>query len=98
MIAPGDIAPRRDTSHKLYVAVLSNAFHIAADTGPVITCPFVPGDLSHESMAMVVAVEKPAGALLPVHCLPSSALDEPIGTAGAAALHETATIVTALIS
>jgi mRNA-degrading endonuclease toxin of MazEF toxin-antitoxin module len=100
VIAPGDIAPRRDTSHELYVAVLSNAFHLAADTGRVIICPFVPGQPPEESMAMVVAVEKPEGALLPelVQWLPSSALDEPIGTVGAAALQETASIVTALIS
>ena len=39
MITPGDIAPRRDSDHDLYVAVLSNAIHLAAD---VITCPFVP--------------------------------------------------------
>ncbi|HEX2211898.1 MAG TPA: toxin, partial [Mycobacterium sp.] len=53
MIAPGDIAPRRDTDDELYVAVLSNAFHLAADTGRVITCPFVPGQLPGDTMAMV---------------------------------------------
>jgi hypothetical protein len=37
VIASGDIAPRRDTDHQLYVAVLSNAIHLAADTGRVIT-------------------------------------------------------------
>ncbi|MGB5110939.1 MAG: toxin, partial [Mycobacterium sp.] len=42
MIAPGDIAPRSDSEHELYVAVLSNAIHLAADTGRVITCPFIP--------------------------------------------------------
>jgi hypothetical protein len=100
MIAPGDIAPRRDTDHELYVAVLSNAVHLAADTGRVITCPFVPGQLPDHTMAMVVAVTQPEGTLLPelVQWLPRSALDEPIGTVGAAALRETASLVTDLIS
>jgi hypothetical protein len=100
MIAPGDIAPRRDTDHELYVAVLSNAFHLGADTGRVITCPFVPGQLPDDTMAMVVAVAQPVGTLLPelVQWLPSSALDEPIGTVDTAALRQTAALVTALIS
>jgi hypothetical protein len=100
VIAPGDIAPRRDSDHELYVAVLSNALHLAADTGRVITCPFLPGVVPDDVMAMVVAVEQPAGTLLPelVRWLPRSALDEPIGTIGAAALRQTAAMVTALIS
>jgi len=51
-------------------------------------------------MAMVVAVEQPEGTLLPelVQWLPSAALDESIGTIGAAAQRETAAMVTALIS
>jgi hypothetical protein len=100
MIAPGDIAPRRDTDHELYVAVLSNAVHLAAGTGRVITCPFVPGLLPDDTMAMVVAVSQPEGTLLPelVQWLPSSALDEPIGTVDAVALRETASLVSALIS
>lgn len=100
MIAPGHIAPRRDSEHELYVAVLSNAIHLAADTGRVITCPFIPGPLPDEAMAMVVAVEQPEGTLLPelVHWLPITALDEPIGAIGAAALRQTAALVTALIS
>ena len=100
MIAPGDIVPRRDSDHELYVAVLSNAFHLAAATGRVITCPFVHGKLPDDVMAMVVAVERPEGALLPelVQWLPSSAFDEPIGTVGVAALREAASIVAALIS
>ena len=51
-----------------------------------------------DAMAMVVAVEQPEGTLLPelVQWLPSAALNEPIGTIGAAALRETAAIVTAL--
>lgn len=100
MITPGDVAPRRDSDRELYVAVLSNAIHLAADTGRVITCPFVPGRIPDDIMAMVVAVDRPEGTLLPelVQWLPSSALDEPIGTVGEAALRETASIVTALIS
>lgn len=100
MIAPGDIVARRDSPRELYVAVLSNAFHLAADTGRLITCPFIPGKLPGDAMSMVVAVERPEGMLLPelVQWLPSSALDEPIGAISPAALRETASIVTALIS
>lgn len=65
MIAPGDIAPRRDSEHELYVAVLSNALHRATDTGRVITCPFIPGRVPEDLLAMVVAVEQPNGTLLP---------------------------------
>lgn len=100
MIAPGDITPRRDSDHELYVVVLSNAIHLAAVTGRVITCPFIPGEVPGGVMAMVVAVQQPAGTILPelVQWLPAAALDEPIGNIGAAALHETTTIVTALVS
>lgn len=100
MIAPGDIAPRRDSRRELYVAVLSNAIHLAANTGRVIACPFIPGRIPDDTMALVVAVDQPPGTLLPelVQWLPSSALDEPIGTVGAPALREAASIVTALIS
>jgi hypothetical protein len=100
VISPGDVAPRRDSEHELYVAVLSNSIHLAADTGRVITCPFIPGRLPAEAMAMVVAVQEPEGTLLPelVQWLPIAALDEPIGSVGAATLRETAAIVTALIS
>lgn len=100
MIAPGDIAPRRDTEHELYVAVLSNAIHLAAHTGRVITCPFIPGRVPADAMAMVVVVEQPEGTLLPelVQWLPLAALDKPIGAIGAAALRQTAAIVTPLIS
>jgi hypothetical protein len=100
VIAPGDIAPRSDSEHELYVAVLSNAIHLAADTGRVIACPFIPGRLPDDTMTMVIAVNRPEGALLPelVQWLPSAALDEPIGTIGVAALRETTAIVTALIS
>jgi hypothetical protein len=100
VIVPGDISARRDSDHELYVAVLSNALHIAADTGRVIVCPFVPGAIPDDAMSMVVAVDQPDGTLLPelVQWLPSSALDEPIGKIGAVTLREAASIVTALIS
>ena len=100
MIAPGDITPRQDSTRELYVAVLSNSFHLAADTGRVITCPFIPGQIADDAMAMVVAISRPAGTLLPelVQWLPTSALGEPIGTTGPAALTEATSIVTALIS
>ena len=49
---------------------------------------------------MVVAVQQPAGTIVPelVQWLPTAALDEPIANIGAAALHETTTIVAALVS
>ncbi len=99
MIAPGDIAPRQDTTRELYVAVLSNSIHLAANTGRVITCPFIPGQIPDEAMAMVVAIRQPEGTLLPelVQWLPSSALGEPIGAVGADTLEATS-IVAALIS
>ena len=88
MIAPGDIAPRRDTSHEVYVVVLSNSIHLAADTGRVITCPFIPGEIPDAAMALVVRVEHPEGVALPelVQWLPVAALDEPIGNIGTNAL------------
>jgi mRNA-degrading endonuclease toxin of MazEF toxin-antitoxin module len=100
VIAPGDISPRQDTSRELYVAVLSNSIHLAANTGRVITCPFIPGQVPDDAMAMVVPISQPEGTLLPelVQWLPSSALGEPIGSMGPAALTEAASIVTALIS
>jgi mRNA-degrading endonuclease toxin of MazEF toxin-antitoxin module len=100
VITPGDIAPRQDGSRELYVAVLSNSIHLAANTGRVITCPFIPGRIPDDAMAMVVLISQPEGTLLPelVQWLPSSALGEPIGTVSAAALGEAASIVAALIS
>ncbi|ETW25269.1 hypothetical protein [Mycobacterium gastri] len=100
MIAPGDIAPRQDTTRELYVAVLSNSIHLAANTGRVITCPFIPGQVPDDAMAMVVPASQPEGTLLPelVQWLPTSALGEPIGNMGPAALTEATSIVTALIS
>lgn len=99
LIAPGDIAPRRDSEHELYVAVLSNALHRAADTGRVITCPFIPGRVPEDLLAMVVAVEQPNGTLLPelVQWLHVAALGAPLGNAGVAALREAASVVTALL-
>jgi mRNA-degrading endonuclease toxin of MazEF toxin-antitoxin module len=100
VIAPGDIAPRQDSRRELYVAVLSNSIHLAANTGRVIACPFIPGRIPDDTMAMVVPINQPEGTLLPelVQWLPSSALGEPIGAVGAAALSEASSIVTALIS
>ena len=100
MITSGAVVPRRDTDQELYVVVLSNAIHIAARTGRVIVCPFIPGRLADDTMAMVIAVDRPEGTLLPelVQWLPSAGLGEPIGTIGAAKLRETAAIVTALIT
>ena len=99
MINPGDITPRRDTDHELYVVVLSNAIHLAADTGRVITCPFIAGQIPDGTMAMVVSVKQPGGAVLPelVQWLPTAALDEPIGNIGAAALRETTILMAALV-
>lgn len=92
-------APRRDSEHELYVAVLSNALHRAADTGRVITCPFIPGRVPEDLLAMVVAVEQPNGTLLPelVQWLHVAALGAPLGNAGVAALREAASVVTALL-
>lgn len=100
MITPGDITPRRDTDQELYVAVLSNAIHLAAATGRVITCPFIPGEIPSGTMAMIVRVQQPKGVVLPelVQWLPVVALDEPIGNIGAAVLADTTATVTALVS
>jgi hypothetical protein len=100
VITPGDITPRRDNDQDLYVVVLSNAIHLAAATGRVITCPFIPGEIPSGTMAMVVAVQQPAGVVLPelVQWLPVAALDEPVGNIGGAALGDTASIVAALVS
>lgn len=100
MIAPGDITPRRDTDQELYVVVLSNAIHLAAATGRVIACPFIPGEMPTAAMAMVVAVQQPEGVVLPelIQWLPVVALDEPLGNVGAAALADIASTVKALVS
>lgn len=100
MIASGAIAPRRDSTLELYVVVLSNTLHLAAETGRVITCPFVPGEIPDDVMSMVVTVTAPDGAVLPelIQWLPLAALDEPIGNIGASALRETTTVVADLIT
>ena len=100
MIAPGDVAPRRDTDQELYVVVLSNAVHLAAATGRVITCPFIPGEIPSAAMAMVVTVQKPTGVVLPelIQWLPVVALDEPIGNIGGAALAGTTSTVKSLFA
>ena len=74
--------------------------HLAATTGRVITCPFIPGRLPGDAMAMVVDVRQPAGVVLPelVQWLPAVALDQPIGNIGSTALREATAIVGALIS
>lgn len=99
MTAPGDIAPRQDAS-ELYVAVLSNAIHLAANTGRVLVCPFIPGQVPEDAMALIVPISQPEGALLPelIQWLPTSALGQSIGSSGAAAIAEAISIVTALIS
>jgi hypothetical protein len=100
VITPGDITPRRDTDQELYVVVLSNAIHLAAATGRVITCPFIPGEIPTATMAMVVTVQQPTGVMLPelVQWLPAAALDEPIGNVGRAALADATATVAALVS
>jgi len=100
VITPGDITPRRDTDQELYVVVLSNAIHLAAATGRVITCPFIPGEIPSGTMAMIVTVQQPTGIVLPelIQWLPIAALDEPIGNVGGAALADTTATVTALVS
>lgn len=100
MIAPGDIAPRQDGTRELYATVLSNSIHLAANTGRLITCPFIPGQIPDDAMAMVVPTSQPEGTLLPelVQWLPTSALGEPIGNIGPAALSDATSIVIALIS
>ncbi|MDG4789390.1 hypothetical protein O7626_26280 [Micromonospora sp. WMMD1102] len=100
MIRPGDVAPRLDTRTELMVVVLSNSMHLQAQTGRVICCPYVPGAPTEDAMPLVVAVTEPSGTLLPelVQWLPVSALGEPLGNVGPAALGQTSAIVTALIS
>lgn len=99
-MTPGDIAPRLDTENEVFVTVLSNSIHLAAATGRVITCPYIPGKIPEATMAMVVPVQHPDGVVLPelVQWLPTAALGDPIGNIGPAALHETTTLVGALIS
>lgn len=92
--------PRRDTQGEMYVAVLSNDGHIGAETGRVIVCPFIPGTQPPSGLTMLVAVTQPQGYLLPelIQALPSSALDDAIGAAGATALFEAVMIVNNLMA
>jgi hypothetical protein len=66
----------------------------------VIACPFIPGELPSDTMALVVTVDRPSGIVLPelVQWLPRSALDEPLGNVGAAALTNAVATVTSLMS
>ena len=100
MIIPGDIAPRQDSAREIFVAVLSNDIHLSADTGRVIVCPFIPGQVPADAVAMVVPVEQPVGTLLPelVQWLPTAALADPIGNVGAAAVRQTTAIISALLT
>ncbi|WP_343571393.1 toxin [Mycobacterium sp.] len=100
MIAPGDITARRDSDQERYVVVLTNTIHLTAATGRVITGPFVPGQMPSGTMAMIVTVQQPEGAVLPelVQWLPVADLDERIGNVGTTALHDTTAIVTALMT
>lgn len=79
--------------------VVSNWTHIQAETGRVLACPFIAGDLRDDS-AFVVQIPVPEGIVLPelVHWLPTSALGKYLGTAEAAKVSETARLVTALIA
>lgn len=63
----------------------SNSIHLAANTGRVIIC-----HIADEAMAMVVAICGPKARYWPelVQWLATSALGEPIGTTGSAALTE----------
>ncbi|WP_419218745.1 toxin [Gordonia sp. CPCC 205333] len=83
----------------MYVVVLSNSIHLAANTGRVITCPFIPGAIPADATAMVVPVDRPVGVVLPelVQWLPDVALGESIGNVGADVVHRTAAVVAALV-
>lgn len=100
MIAPGDIAPRRDLATDVYVVVISNDVHISAETGRIITCPFIPGEIPEDQMSMTVSVSRPAGIILPelVQWLPANALDAPIGNVGSDALYRTSETVSRLLA
>lgn len=100
MIAAGDVTPRRDTEQELFVVVVSNAVHLSAATGRVIVCPFIPGDVPADAMALVVASRRPPGVVLPelLQWLPATALGEPVGNIGASSLGDATAIITALLS
>ena len=98
MTGPGDIVERADATGRL-VMIVSNWAHIQAETGRVLACPFIAGDLRDDS-AFVVQIPVPEGIVLPelVHWLPTSALGKYLGTADATKVAETARLVTALIT
>ena len=98
MTRPGDIVERADATGRL-VMVVSNWVHLQAETGRVLACPFIAGDLRDNS-AFVVQIPSPEGIVLPelVHWLPTTALGKYLGTAEAAKVAETARLVTALIA
>ncbi|GAA4405589.1 toxin [Tsukamurella soli] len=100
MTAQGDVVVRADHESERYVVVLSGPLHIAAGTGRLITCPFIPGTLDEGAMVMTVSCVSPRGLVLPelVQWLPRSALGESIGTVDAAAVREAVGIVAALMS
>jgi hypothetical protein len=100
VIASGDITRREDANGELLIAVLSNSMHIAARTGRVICCPYVPGRIADDTLPLVVGVENPPGTLLTelVQWLPIAALGEPIGNVGTDALARAGAIISALIS
>jgi mRNA-degrading endonuclease toxin of MazEF toxin-antitoxin module len=79
--------------------IVSNWTHIQAETGRVLACPFIAGDLRDDS-AFIVQIPSPEGIVLPelVHWLPASALGRYLGTADAAKVAEAARLVTALIT
>jgi mRNA-degrading endonuclease toxin of MazEF toxin-antitoxin module len=99
VIATGDIARREDAGGDLLVAVLSNSMHVMARTGRVIVCPYVPGTVADEAMALVVGVADPPGTLLAelVQWIPQSALGAPIGNVGPDAVTRATAIITVLI-
>jgi mRNA-degrading endonuclease toxin of MazEF toxin-antitoxin module len=99
VIAAGDVVRRQDAPGDLLVVVLSNSMHIMARTGRVITCPYVPGTVADDAMALVVGVDEPPGTLLAelVQWLPAAALSDPIGNVGPDALARASAIVVALI-
>lgn len=70
---------------------MSNAIHLAAATGRVITCPFILGEIPGETMAMIVMVQQPKQVVLPelIQWVPVEALNEPVGNIGGAALTDT---------
>ena len=78
--------------------MLSNSIHLAADTGRVIACPFIPGKIPDAAMAFVVRVGQPEAWRCPnLFSGFPAALDEPIGNIGANALRDNVS-VTALVT